>query len=297
MIGAVAVAGAVVGAGPGRAAAFGSALTDCTPTRGTVVAVSFAHWGGPLVRGCGVDSPNGLQLLHDAGFTSAGTRRDGPAFVCRLGNSAFAGGDPRPSVAEDACNATPPTSASWSFWIALPGQMSWRYSTVGAASDQPVTGAIELWQFGSTNLQGSTGRPDDALVAQLRATASVTATSSAPSTGTSEVAPQAAVPARAATAVPGASGGPAAASSAPATIPTSSTPPVSVPPASAAPTSTGATTAPATNPTTTVISAQPTSSSRDGGSPWPLVGTLALVAVLGGGSAAAALRRRRTARG
>src|SRR5690348_2556599 len=66
-------------------------LASCTATTGTIVAVDFGHWRGPVVRGCALHAASGYDLLHGAGFTTAGDVHDGPGFVCRLGNGAFAG--------------------------------------------------------------------------------------------------------------------------------------------------------------------------------------------------------------
>ena len=131
----------------------------CTATHGTIVAVDFSHWGGPIVRGCGVDSKTGYELLHDGGFTSVGDQHDGPRFICRLGNGAFRGGTQYPTPDQDACVVTPPASAYWSYWLAPRDQNTWSYSQLGAMSDVPQDGEVELWQFGSTNVAGTDGRP------------------------------------------------------------------------------------------------------------------------------------------
>ena len=132
-------------------------LSDCTPHRGTIVAVDFAHWGGPIVRGCGVDQPTGYALLHAAGFTSVGDAHDGAAFICRIGNEAFHGGAMYPTPNEDRCIATPSTSAYWSYWLAPAGQNTWTYSPIGPMGDVPKPGEVELWTFGATNAGGTRG--------------------------------------------------------------------------------------------------------------------------------------------
>lgn len=132
-------------------------LSDCTADRGTIVAVDFAHWGGPVVRGCGVDQASGYDLLHAAGFTVAGDEHDGPAVICRIGDQAFRGGTQYPTPREDACIVTPPASAYWSFWVAPAGSSTWAYSPLGAMGDVPKPGEVELWIFGATNIAGSTG--------------------------------------------------------------------------------------------------------------------------------------------
>ena len=49
-------------------------IGNCTTTAGTIIAVDFAHWGGPVVRGCGVSA---LEWLHVAahGRIQHGRRR------------------------------------------------------------------------------------------------------------------------------------------------------------------------------------------------------------------------------
>lgn len=157
-------------------AAPAAALGQCTTTRGTIVAVDFAHWSGPIVRGCGVQSngqpdSTGYDLLHDGRFTTAGDQHDGPAFMCRIGSGSFNGGTQYPTPAEDPCMVTPPSSAYWAYWIAPPGATTWQNSNYGPMSDRPVAGAVELWIFGATDNGATTGSavPPDSLIDQLRA--------------------------------------------------------------------------------------------------------------------------------
>jgi hypothetical protein len=119
--------------------------------------VDFAHWGGPIVRGCGIDQPSGYALLHASGFTTAGDAHDGAAFICRIGNRAFRDGTAFPAPSEDRCTATPSTSAYWSYWLAPAGQNTWTYSPVGPMGDVPRPGEVELWMFGSTDIGGTRG--------------------------------------------------------------------------------------------------------------------------------------------
>jgi hypothetical protein len=162
-LGLTAVAAVLTGSGlVGSGGVAGAApITDCTTSTGTIVAVDFAHWAGPIVRGCDTANPNtGMVLLHDAGFTTTGTQHDGPGFICRLGNSAFSGGTQYPTPAHEACVLTPPASAYWSYWLAPAGQdTSWTYSPLGVMSDHPKPGEIELWIFGATNTSGTQGQP------------------------------------------------------------------------------------------------------------------------------------------
>lgn len=158
-----------------------AALGQCTTTRGTIVAVDFGHWGGPVVRGCGVQSngqpdASGYVLLYDGGFTTTGTTRDGPTFICRIGSGSFADGAQYPTPEQEPCAATPPASSSWSFWLAPPGATSWHYSDNGAASDHPVAGGVELWTFGGSPA------PASSLIDQLRAHDATPAGGSPPTT-------------------------------------------------------------------------------------------------------------------
>lgn len=159
---ATAVATAVTGAGcvavgvaPPRASA--APIGRCTTHSGTIVAVDFQHWGGPIVRGCGVGRHSGYDLLHAAGFTTAGDQHDGPAFICRLGNGAYHAGTQYPAPAQEDCVLTPPASAYWSYWLAPAGQDHWTYSQRGAMSEVPKPGEVELWIFGATNIAGTRG--------------------------------------------------------------------------------------------------------------------------------------------
>ena len=132
-------------------------LSECTANRGTVVAVDFGHWGGPIVRGCGIDEPSGFALLHAAGFTTAGDAHDGAAFMCRIGNRAFDGGTMHPTPAQERCVTTPSTGGYWSYWLAPAGQNKWTYSPLGPMGDVPKPGEVQLWMFGATNVGGTRG--------------------------------------------------------------------------------------------------------------------------------------------
>lgn len=141
---AIVLGGALLSSGGAGADPIGS----CSTQIGTVVAVDFSHFGGPVVRGCGVGQASGYALLHAAGFVTTGDVHDGPAFVCRVGNAAFSGGTQFPTPHDDACHNTPPPDASWAFWVAPAGQHAWTYSPRGAMSDIPEPGEVELWTFG-----------------------------------------------------------------------------------------------------------------------------------------------------
>lgn len=132
-------------------------ISHCTTHSGTIVAVDFQHWGGPIVRGCATGQRNGYELLHAAGFTTAGDQHDGPAFICRLGNSAFHGGRQYPTPNQQNCVLTPPSSAYWSLWLAPAGQNHWTYTQLGAMGTVAKPGEVELWSFGATNIAGTRG--------------------------------------------------------------------------------------------------------------------------------------------
>ncbi|PJN25652.1 prenyltransferase/squalene oxidase repeat-containing protein [Kitasatospora sp. CB02891] len=142
---------------PGTAAA--DPVEQCTATTGAIVAVDFSPWGGGLVRGCDAHPTTGMNLLHNAGFTTAGTVHDGPGFICRIGTGAFATGTQYPTAATEPCTTTPQGSAYWSYWIAEPGATAWTYSRFGADGQKPKAGEVEAWVYGATDLGGTTGGP------------------------------------------------------------------------------------------------------------------------------------------
>ncbi len=183
LVAAALAAGPAVAAGSTtHAAPSATAVTmaRCAARHGTVVAVDFGHWGGPIVRGCGVGRRTEYALLHAVGFTTAGDDHDGPAFICRLGDAAFHAGTPYPTPREDDCVQTPSASAYWSSWLAPAGSERWTYNPLGAMAGVPRTGEVELWTFGATNLAGSSGSGVPRLrPAALRAGAGDGATASA----------------------------------------------------------------------------------------------------------------------
>ena len=138
---------------------FGGSLGSCSNTHGATVAVDFGPWSGPVVLGCDPAPTTGAALLRTGGFSTTGTQHDGPAFVCRIGHPAFAGGGQRPTSAQDACVKTPPASAYWSYWTAAAGQNSWTYSQLGSSSDRPGIGEVQAWVYGATDIAGTTGQP------------------------------------------------------------------------------------------------------------------------------------------
>jgi hypothetical protein len=155
--GAVLILAAVAGASARPAVAAARPVSDCTASAGVIVAVDFAHWGGPVLRACGTTPTTGFALLNQGGWDTAGTEHDGPGFVCRIGYTGYRHGTQYPTPAQQACVQTPPASAYWTFWQAAPGQDSWTYSQQGAQSYHPAPGSVSLWVFGGTNLAGTAG--------------------------------------------------------------------------------------------------------------------------------------------
>ena len=147
---------AVVGTG-GPAFASAEPVGDCTTTAGVIVAVDFAHWGGPVLRACGSTPTTAYTLLNQGGWHTSGDEHDGPAFVCRIGYAGYQGGTQYPTAAQEACVLTPPSTAYWAFWYAGPGQDGWTYSPTGAMGTNPVPGSVELWTFGGTTSGGTSG--------------------------------------------------------------------------------------------------------------------------------------------
>ncbi|MFJ6072719.1 prenyltransferase/squalene oxidase repeat-containing protein [Streptomyces sp. NPDC093065] len=132
---------------------------DCTATKGAIVAVDFAPFGGDLQRGCDTTPTTGYDLLHDAGFTTTGTEHDGPGFICRIGYGSFNSGTQYPTPDKESCVLTPPASAYWSYWTASPGQDEWTYSQYGAMDRKLGNGDVDAWVYGGTDVGGSTGKP------------------------------------------------------------------------------------------------------------------------------------------
>ncbi|MER5987759.1 hypothetical protein [Streptomyces sp. NPDC001787] len=141
------------------AAADPQPMGRCTTTSGTVLAVDFSHWGGPVHRSCGTTPTTGYELLNQGGWRTTGTGHDGPAFICRIGYSGHQGGKQYPTPQQDDCVLTPPASAYWSYWHADPGANSWEYSRLGAMLYRPKPGSVDLWIFGGTDIGGTEGRP------------------------------------------------------------------------------------------------------------------------------------------
>jgi hypothetical protein len=166
---AVAAVGAAATGSPARAAP--EPAGDCTTTSGVIVAVDFAHWGGPVLRSCGSTPTTAYTLLNQGGWHTTGTGHDGPGFICRIGYAGYHGGTQYPTPAQESCVLTPPASAYWAFWYADRGQNQWSYSQAGPMGIQPQPGSVELWVFGGTNVNGTSGSAVPTITpASLRAT-------------------------------------------------------------------------------------------------------------------------------
>jgi hypothetical protein len=138
LLAAVVAATALAVADPVPRAAHAAA---CAPGTGVSVVVDFTAFGLGVQVGCFSGDPaTGLAALQGAGFAVTGTQRWGLAFVCRI--------DGLPTPAVDPCINTPPASAYWSYWHAVPGG-TWSYSAFGASSYNPAIGTVEGWRFGS----------------------------------------------------------------------------------------------------------------------------------------------------
>jgi hypothetical protein len=114
----------------------------CPGKTGVTVTVDFKAFGGVQRTRCATGpQASGIAALQHAGFTPAGTARYGLAFVCRINNL--------PSPAQQACVSTPPPTAFWAYYHALPGATTWTYATTGASSYKPPLGSIDAWAFGA----------------------------------------------------------------------------------------------------------------------------------------------------
>lgn len=286
------MAAAVVASGP-AVAAQAAPVSQCSTTRGTIVAADFGHWGGPIIRGCGVQSdgqpdPNPYALLAGGGFTI--TYVNGEAFVCRIGNAAFAGGASYPTPAEDHCVVTPPASAYWSYWTAAPGATSWHYATM---TEKPVAGGLAFWTFGATNDSGTQGGPPASLIDRLRAhntsPAGGTATNAKPPARSTAAGPVAGVDAGSTS-----GGAPAPRSSEPAgaSPARSAGPATATASTGAGPASPGGSASPSQPGATRVVSSvAPTK--HGAGSAVPVAVAAAIVAALGAAGGVSVWRRRR----
>lgn len=276
------------------AAADPQPMGRCTTTSGTVLAVDFSHWGGPVYRSCGTTPTTGYELLNQGGWRTTGTGHDGPAFICRIGYSGQQGGRQYPTPEQDDCVLTPPASAYWSYWHADPGANTWEYSQLGAMLYKPKPGSVDLWIFGGTDIGGTKGlpqfKPDQLRAHNTRATGNVGKPASTD---------------RAPALPPGTDTGPAP--EAPKPSPSKSRPASATPSRTATPSpSKSASSSPAPGPSQSpkakqmssrppVLDAAPAADAKhDPGSLVPVVAGGSLIVLIGGGAVFVARRRRRT---
>ncbi|MER5884030.1 hypothetical protein ABT160_09395 [Streptomyces sp. NPDC001941] len=286
-LGALALTLGALTATTGTASAAPQPMGRCTTSSGAVLAVDFGRWGGPVMRSCGTTPTTGYELLNQGGWRTTGTGHDGPAFICRIGYSGHQGGKQFPPPSQEDCVLTPPASAYWSYWHADPGQNSWTYSQLGAMLYKPKPGSVDLWIFGGTNVEGTEGRPT-LTPDQLRAH------NSRP-TGGKTLRPE--QTREADPLPPGVNTGPApertsatpspsASASTSAPVSASPSPPPSPSPSASAP----AVAAPSRE--AKVVDAAPAAAApHDSGSVLPVVGGVALIALIGGAAVYSARRR------
>ncbi|MFI5618645.1 hypothetical protein [Streptomyces sp. NPDC051567] len=298
---------AALGATAGPAGAAPQPMGQCTTSSGVVLAVDFSRWGGPVYRSCGTTPTTGYELLNQGGWRTTGTGHDGPAFICRIGYSGHQGGKQYPPPEQEDCVLTPPAAAYWSYWHAGPGQNTWEYSRLGAMLYKPGPGSVDLWVFGSTDVEGTRGRPT-LTPDQLRAHNARPADGGKPDPAPAPRETRTADPL-----APGVDTGPAPRPTAPvppvpapapaesSAVPSPVPEPVPVGPSPSAPQSSspgpaasgGAGAAP--SPGARVVEAAPAAeAAHDAGSFLPAVVTGALVVLIGGAALHAAKRRRRT---
>lgn len=307
-------AGVVLGLAPATPAG-ADPIGDCSTSAGVLVVVDFGHWGGPADVGCAAASGTGSSAMAAAGFITAGTQEEGPAFVCRIGLATEGPASLEPTPSEDPCVNTPPVSAYWSYWHADAGQDRWSYSQQGVMSYRPPPGSIDAWTFGATDVSGSTGQPpfspDQVRAAALSGgsgsialapgagTAPTTPTAPGSGTTSAPVTPAASRPSTtpATTGVTGAGatgvGGSAAGSVAPGGPGSAATPPQPGTGASVGPRAPGR----RSDPTFQIVaSAAGPAVARRGssGPPATFVGALATIALVAGVGGVVAWRRRRS---
>lgn len=248
------------------AAALSSGSSGYCPTaKGVTVVADFTALGGGVEIRCdptATSSTDGLDALHGAGFSTAGTAHDGDGFVCRINN--------QPTPSADSCLNTPPTTAYWSYWSAA-NKGSWKYSTVGVKGHHVIVGGFEGWRFYSSKVDGKNvvaphatpTRPPQPVQPTISLGPAASATASHHTASTSK---------------------PPSTSTAPKT-----TGPSATPSESALQPVTPDGTSSTVTPLAAASSAQEASGS--GGSPWPFVIGLVVVAVVGGGAGLALYRR------
>jgi hypothetical protein len=80
------------------------------------------------------------DLFYAAGMEVSGTSKYPVGFVCRIQDF--------PNEEQEECRDTSNVSVgSWAYFIAQPGEDSWKYSIWGAATHQVACGSAEAWVF------------------------------------------------------------------------------------------------------------------------------------------------------
>lgn len=127
----------------------------CTTSSGVTVVVTFGSLGGGTVVRCAQTSGSGVAALRAAGFSTEGTQKDGPSFICRVNG--------KPGLKAEKCGSTPPAGKSWRYFHASNGG-NWMFSQSGAGNRNVVQGGFEGWSFGAGSTPGYSpqraGEPD-----------------------------------------------------------------------------------------------------------------------------------------
>ncbi len=271
-----------------------STMGPCTGDSGVTVVVDATRLGGGVRTGCAPGSPrDGLEALRSAGFAVRGTARF-PGFVCRIDDA----------PASDPCLDSAPADAYWAYWQGTSGT-GWTYSDTGAADRRPTPGTVEGWVFSDTAGAPPSVAPParaDAVAAAPSAPAPPPPTASAPGVGPAAqvagrttVAPGAdPVIAPATPAVPTAAPDPAPVPAVDPAAPVDATVPTSGPTVPGGPGSTGERETTAMDRESS-LGSTPTSDpagATGGGTPWPALVGVVLVAAVGTTGAVVARRRR-----
>lgn len=125
----------VSGALPAVAAPVGAAAA-CRGTSGVTVVIDYyGRDGRPIDTRCAPGDPvNGLAVLTGARLPYTFVPNQ-PGLVCTING------------VPDPCNNAP-VSAYWSYWH-LRADRTWAFSSQGAGSYNPASGATEGWAFGN----------------------------------------------------------------------------------------------------------------------------------------------------
>ena len=158
------------------AAAAPEPISQCSTTTGVVMAVDFAHWGGPLLRSCGTHPDDRLHAAQPGRLAHHRhrARRPGLRLPDRL-HAATSGGTQYPTAARGVVRAHPAVER---LLVVLARRT--RARTPGATASSgprattPTPGSVELWMFGGTNVSAAPGAPAVADASAPRACARAT---------------------------------------------------------------------------------------------------------------------------